>query len=81
MDFVKNILIIFILLLTIGCVTCKKDIQLDKIKLPEEYVLVRDIEGKIRVKCPNGYITGCQWENVEIAVEYCRSYNEWSKTH
>ena len=77
MDFVKNILIIFLISLTIGCATCKKDIQLNKVKLPDGYSLVLDNEQKIRVKCPDGYVTGCQWETVEIAVEYCKSYNEW----
>jgi len=85
MDFIKNSLIVLMLLmifllflvsLTTGCTTCKNDIN--KVKLPEGYTLVRDIEQKIRVRCPDGYITGCQWETVEVAVDYaitCSSTN------
>jgi hypothetical protein len=90
MDYIKNSLIIIILILIflvflasllIGCATCKNDIQLpDGVKLPEGYSLIRDNE-QIRVRCPDGYITGCQWETVEVAVEYCNSYNEWNKSH
>ena len=82
MDFIKNSLIAIILLLifllflaslNIGCVT------VEPVKMPEGYLLVVDIEGKMRVVTPSGYITGPRWETVEVAVEYAKSYAEWGQ--
>lgn len=61
---------LIIVLLLIGCSTCK---------LPDGYELVEDNCQKIRVKCPDDYITGCQWETEDVAIDYALCHNDSHK--
>ena len=59
------ILLLLVMSLLVGCATLKQE----QVQLPSGYELVV-IEEKIRVKCPNEYITGPQWATTYMATQY-----------
>jgi len=76
MTLVEKLIIFCLLILFMGCTTCKP-----KVELPVGYSLVVDYEGKIRVVLPNGRITNGEWVTTKIAIEYAKCFEEWSKSY
>ena len=67
----KNVAILFISLLLIGCATRNKDLVRlpSNAKLLTGYSLVKDNEQKIRVVLPDGTTNGLPWENEQMNLE------------